>query len=54
MFHRIEIDEGDGRSIRDELIIFVRGTSLISCFFIRMKSLELDLGYGLGRLVRLG
>jgi hypothetical protein len=50
MFHRNEIEEGDGRSIRDEFIIFVRGTSFTICFFIRMMRLGFGLGCGLVRL----
>jgi hypothetical protein len=51
MFHRNEIEVGDGRSIRDEFTIFVKGTSLIICFFIRMMRLRFGLGCGLVRLV---
>jgi hypothetical protein len=50
MFHRNEIEEGDGRSIRDEFIIFVMGTSFTICFFIRTMRLGFDLGCGLERL----
>ena len=41
-FHRNEIDVGVGRSIRDFFIKFVTGFIFISCFFIRMRSLEFD------------
>jgi len=51
MFHRNEIEEGEGRSIKDEFIIFERGASFTICFFIRM----MRLGFGWGCvLVRLG
>jgi hypothetical protein len=50
MFHRNEIEVGDGKSTRDEFIIFVRGASLIICFFIRMRMLGFGWGCGLVRL----
>jgi hypothetical protein len=50
MFHMNEIEDGDGRSIRDELIIFVNGTSLIFCVFIRRLRIRIDLGCGIGLL----
>lgn len=40
-FHRNEIDEGDGRSIRDLFIILVRGTSFTIWVFIRRMRLGL-------------
>jgi hypothetical protein len=53
MFHRNEIDEGDGRSISDEFIIFVNGISLIFCVFIRKMMRVSDLGCGLVLLLQL-
>jgi len=47
-FHRKEIDLGEGRSIRDLFIIFIKGWVFISCFFIRMRILLIGLGYTLG------
>lgn len=54
MFHRKEIDLGEGRSTRDELIIFISGCVFISCFFIKMKSLEFGGVYVRGKLWPLG
>jgi hypothetical protein len=42
MFHRNEIEVGDGKSTRDEFIIFVRGA--------RMRMLGFGWGCGLVRL----
>jgi FtsH-binding integral membrane protein len=47
MFHRNEIEDGEGRSRRDEFIIFVSGISLIFCVFIRKMMTAFDLGCGL-------
>lgn len=44
MFHRKEIDVGQGRSISDFFIMFVMGFFLISCFFIRMMMIVFGLG----------
>ena len=46
MFHKNDVDDGDGRSIRDELISFVRGASLIIWGFIKRlrRGLGLDCG----------
>ncbi len=46
MFHRNEIEDGDGRSSSDEFIIFVSGISLIFCFFIRKRRRAFGLGCG--------
>lgn len=34
MFHIVEIDLGVGRSVSDELIIFISGFDFFSCFCI--------------------
>lgn len=47
MFHRNEIEDGEGRSRRDEFIIFVNGISLIFCVFIRKMMIGFDSGCGL-------
>jgi len=44
MFHRVEIEDGVGRSIRELFIILVRGLNFISCFFINLMRL-FGLGY---------
>lgn len=36
MFHMVEIEEGVGRSTREDLMIFSVGLLLRICFFIRM------------------
>jgi hypothetical protein len=55
-FHKNEIEVGVGRSRRDFFIRFVTGLFLISCFFIRMRSLGFDLGdvRGMTLPIRLG
>lgn len=39
IFHMSEMDLGVGRSIREDVSIFISGWVFISCFFIRMMSL---------------
>jgi len=54
MFHMNEIEEGEGRSRRDEFIIFVSGISLIFCVFIRRMRKAFGLGCELVLLWLLG
>jgi hypothetical protein len=54
MFHRNEIEDGDGRSSSDEFIIFVNGISLIFCVFIRKMRIVSGLGCELVLLLLLG
>jgi len=44
MFHMNEIEDGEGRSISEELISFVSGIFFTSWFFIRM----MRIGFGVG------